>query len=164
MPLTMIVACRPLILSYAAYNKVRIPAVFTIGAGIINLILAVILTNVYGLGEYGIAFAFIFALFLRTVIFVPWYAAKVQGIPAAQLYKPVIPSVLAYGVLVVIGLSVGAIIAIPASFLEIMLISGGVSLIYFVIVTHAILTNPERDLIRSILPSGISGILPRWVI
>ena len=164
MPLTMIVACRPLILSYAAYNKVRIPAVFTIGAGIINLILAVILTNVYGFGEYGIAFAFIFALFLRTVIFVPWYAAKVQGIPAAQLYKPVIPSVLAYGVLVVIGLSVGAIVAIPASFLEIMLISGGVSLIYFVIVTHAILTNPERDLIRSILPSGISGILPRWIL
>ena len=87
---------RPLILSYAAYNKVRVPAIVTIIAGILNLILAVILTYFYGFGEYGIAFAFIFALLLRNVVFVPWYAAKVQGVPPAVFFKPVIPSVLAF--------------------------------------------------------------------
>jgi len=163
-PLTVIVACRPLILSYIAYNKVRLPAIFTIGAGIINLILAVILTNFYGFGEYGIAFAFIFALLLRNVIFVPWYAAKVQGVHPAELFRPVIPSVFAYLGLVIVGLSLESIVAIPASLLDIMLVSAGISLIYFIIVTRTILTNPERELIRSILPSGFSKVLPRWVL
>jgi O-antigen/teichoic acid export membrane protein len=163
-PLTMIVAYRPLILSYSAYNRVRIPAIFTISAGIFNLLLAVILTKVFGLGEYGIAFAFILALVLRTVIFVPWYAARVQGVAPAVLYKPVIPGMLAYGVLVIIGLLFVSIVAIPASLLIIMLISAGVSLIYLIIVTHTLLTNPERDLIRSILPYSVSKILPRWVL
>jgi membrane protein EpsK len=163
-PLTMIVAYRPLILSYSAYNKVRIPAIFTIAAGIFNLLLAVILTNVFGLGEYGIAFSFIIALVLRTVIFVPWYAASVQGVAPAVLYKPVIPGMLAYGVLVIMGLLFVSLVAIPASLLIIMLISAGVSFIYLIIVTHTILTNPERDLIRSILPYSVSKILPRWVL
>ena len=156
----MIVAYRPLILSYSAYNKVQIPAIFTISAGIFNLLLAVVLTNVLGFGEYGIAFAFIVALVLRTVIFVPWYAARVQGVAPAVLYKPVIPGVLAYGVLVITGLLFVSIVAIPSSLLIIMLISAGVSLIYFIIVTHTILTNPERDLIRSILPYNVSKMLP----
>ena len=44
-PLTMIVAFRPLIVSYTAYNKVRLPAIITIIAGILNLILAVTFNN-----------------------------------------------------------------------------------------------------------------------
>lgn len=163
-PLTIIVAFRPLILSYAAYNKVRVPAIVTIIAGILNLILAVILTYFYGFGEYGIAFAFIFALLLRNVVFVPWYAARVQGVPPAVFFKPVIPSVLAFAVLIFIGLSVGSIVTIPASLLYILLISGGISVIYFIIVTRVILTIMERELIRSILPPGLSKMLPRWVI
>ena len=164
LPLTMIVAFRPLILSYAAYNQVRVPAIVTIIAGVLNLILAVILTNVYGFGEYGIAFAFIIALLLRNVVFVPWYAARVQGVPPALFFKPIIPSVLAYWVLIFIGVTMGLFVAIPASLPYIMLISGGISLIYFIIVTRVILTDPERNLIRSILPSGVSKVLPRWII
>ena len=53
---------------------------------------------------YGIAIAFIFALWLRNVFFVPWYAARVQGVPPAVFYKPVVPSILAFLVLIFIGL------------------------------------------------------------
>ena len=91
-------------------------------------------------------------------------AARVQGVAPAVLYKPVIPGMLAYGVLVIMGLLFVSLVAIPASLLIIMLISAGVSFIYLIIVTHTILTNPERDLIRSILPSSVSKILPRWVL
>jgi membrane protein EpsK len=163
-PMTMIVAFRPLILSYAAYNKVRVPAIVTILAGILNLILAVILTYIFGFGEYGIAFAFIFAMILRNVVFVPWYTAKVEGVPPALFYYPAIPGFLAFVVLILLGLSLGSIVTIPASLLPIILISGGISIIYIIIVTHMILTIPERKLIRSILPFGISKKLPRWVI
>ena len=164
MPLTMIVAFRPLVISFAAYNKVRLPAIITIISGILNLILAVLLTSVFGLGEYGIAFAFVFALMVRNVIFVPWYAARIQEVPLASFYSPVVPGVLSYGILVIMGLFLGSLVTVPASLPIIILISAGISIIYCIIVTQMILTMQERKLIRSILPFGISKKLPRWII
>jgi len=161
-PLTMIVATRPLILSYSAYNQVRVPAIVTILCGILNLILAIILSNVFGLGVYGIAIAFIFVMWFRYVVFVPWYAAKVQNVRPSAFYQPIIPSVLAYVVLVIIGISIVSIFTIPASIVYIAIISGAISLVYAIIVTRIILTIPERDLIRSILPSIFSKNIPSW--
>jgi O-antigen/teichoic acid export membrane protein len=163
-PLTMIVAFRPLILNCAALNKVRVPAVYTIIAGILNLILAVILTSVFDLGVYGITLAFIFALSIRGIVFIPWYAAKIQEVPALMFYRPIVPSVLAFLVLVTIGLSVVSVFAIPASILYIGLISGAISLVYLIIVNRIILTRTDRELIRSILPPYVSHILPAWVL
>ena len=163
-PLTMILAFRPLIVSCNAYNKVRLPAIITIIAGILNLILAVLLTTVYGLELYGIALSFSIALWLRNVIFVPWYAAKVQGVHPSLFYKPIVPSILAYLTLVIIGLTLVTVFTIPASIIYIGLISFIISLIYSIIVVQFILTPPERDLIRSLLPSGVAKKLPPWAL
>jgi membrane protein EpsK len=163
-PLTMIVAFRPLMLNYAAFIKVKTPALFTIIAGIINLILAVIFSIVFDLGVYGITLAFILALFLRGVVFIPWYAARVQGVPPATYYKPIVPGVIAYLVLIIIGLIMVSIFTIPASIVYIALIFGVISLIYIIVVSRFILTNDDRDLIRSILPPYVSKMLPAWVV
>ncbi|MCC7556745.1 MAG: oligosaccharide flippase family protein [Methanoculleus marisnigri] len=162
LPLTTIVAVRSLILSYAAYNKVRVPAIVTIIAGILNLILALTLSYVYGLGVYGVALAFILALWLRNIAFVPWYAAKVQGVTSITFYKPTIPGTLAYFALVIIGFPLVSILAIPASIVDVALVSGMVSLVYLTIVTRVVLTDSERDLIRSILPPFVSRRVPAW--
>lgn len=163
-PLTTIVTVRPLILSYAAYNRVRVPAIVTIITGILNLVLALTLPYVYGLEIYGIALAFIFALWLRNVVFVPWYAAKVLGVTPAMFYMPIIPGTLAYFVLVIIGFLLVSILAIPASIVDIALVSGVISFAYFIVVTRVVLTGAERDLIRSILPSFVSGRVPSWLL
>jgi membrane protein EpsK len=163
-PLTMIVAFRPLIINYAALNKVRVPAVYTIIAGVLNLVLAVILTYILGLGVYGITLAFISALLIRGVVFIPWYAAKIQEVPAVMFYRPIVPSVLAYLVLVTIGLSIVSVFTIPASIVYVGLISGVISLVYLIIVSRIILTREERDLIRSILPPYVSQQLPPWAL
>ncbi|MCE5338448.1 MAG: oligosaccharide flippase family protein [Methanomicrobiaceae archaeon] len=163
-PLTMIVSTRPLVLSYSAYNKLRIPAIVTIIAGILNLILALMLPYVYDLGMYGIALAFILAMWLRNVVFIPWYAAKVQGVTPATFYKPIIPGTLAYFALVIIGYPLVSVLAVPASIVDVALVSGIISLIYLTIVTRVILTEPERDLIRSILPSFVSRRVPSWLL
>ena len=163
-PLTTIVTVRSLILSYAAYNRVRVPAIVTIITGILNLVLALTLPYVYGLEIYGIALAFILALWLRNVVFVPWYAAKVQGVPPAMFYMPIIPGTLAYFVLVIIGFLLVSILAIPASIVDIALVSGVISFAYFIVVTRVVLTGAERDLIRSILPSFVLGRVPSWLL
>lgn len=162
-PLTSIVAVRSLILSYAAYNKVRVPAIVTIIAGLLNLILALILPNVYGLGVMGVSLAFVIALWLRNVVFVPWYAAKVQDVAPAVFYKPIVPGVLAYFTLVIIGCPIVSILAVPSSIVHVTLISCGISIVYLIIVSRIVLTDPERVLIRSILPSYISGRIPSYI-
>lgn len=161
-PLTTILSVRSLITSYAAYNQVRIPAIVTIISGVVNLILALTLPYVYGLGMYGIALAFIIALSLRNSVFIPWYAAKVQDVALTTFYKPAIPGTLAYFALVVIGCPLVSVLAVPVSIIDIALVSGVLSIVYLTIVIRVILTDLERDLIRSILPSFVSRRVPSW--
>lgn len=161
-PLTTILSVRSLITSYAAYNQVRMPAIVTIISGILNLVLALTLPYIYNLGMYGIALAFIIALSLRNTVFIPWYAAKVQGVALTTFYMPAIPGTLAYFALVIIGCPFVSVLAVPASIVDIALISGVISLVYLTIVTRVILTDSERDLIRSILPSFVSRRVPPW--
>ncbi|WP_292521833.1 polysaccharide biosynthesis protein [Methanoculleus sp.] len=163
-PLTTIVAVRPLILSYAAYNRVRVPAIATIAAGLLNLVLAVALPHTSGLGMYGVAFAFVLALWLRNVVFVPWYAARVQGVSPAVFYGPAVPGTLAYIALVAVSYPLISVLAVPASVVDIALVAGAISLVYIAIVARVILTGPERDLIRSILPSPVSQRVPSWLL
>jgi len=163
-PLTMILSFRPLIISFAAYNQVKVPAFFTIISGILNLILAVVFSYFLNLGLYGIALGFIAALWCRNVIFVPMYAAKVQNVPSALLYRPVVFGLIAYLVLVITGFCLVYFLAIPASVVYIGLISGLISLFYFLVVTRFILTHPERELIRTILSPAVSKMVPRWVL
>ncbi len=159
-PLTSIVSVRSLINGYAAYNKVRVPAIVTIISGLLNLILAVTLPNVYDLGVIGIPLAFTIALFLRNFVFIPWYTAKVLGVAPAEFYKPTIPGTVAYFALVIVGYPLTVYFAASASIVDIALISGGISLVYLTIVTQFVLTGSERDLIRSILPPFLSERLP----
>lgn len=164
LPLTAIVAVRPLIISYAAYNRVRVPALVTIAAGLLNLVLALVLPRIYGLGMYGVAIAFILALWLRNAVFVPWYAAKVQGVPAAAFYMPTIPGFLGYAALVAAGYPLISILSVPASIADIALVSAAISIVYLAVVARVVLTGPERDLIRSVLPSPISRRVPSWLL
>ena len=113
---------------------------------------------------YGVALAFILALWLRNVAFVPWYAAKVQGVTPATFYKPIIPGTLAYFALVIIGYPLVSILVIPASIVDVALVSGMVSIVYLTIVTRIVLTDSERDLIRSILPPFVSRRVPSWLL
>jgi len=163
-PFTMIVAVRSLILSYAAYNKVKVPAIITIITGLLNLILALTLPDIYGLGVYGVALAFIIALWVRNVAFVPWYAAKIQDIDFVALYKPIIPGTLAYLILAAIGLMMNTILIITPSIIIIGVTSGIISLIYITIVSKVVLTDAEKNLIQSIIPTYISKILPSWAL
>ncbi|HQD26329.1 MAG TPA: polysaccharide biosynthesis protein, partial [Methanoculleus thermophilus] len=110
------------------------------------------------------AIAFILALWLRNAVFVPWYAAKVQGVPAAAFYMPTIPGFLGYAALVAAGYPLISILSVPASIADIALVSAAISIVYLAVVARVVLTGPERDLIRSVLPSPISRRVPSWLL
>lgn len=163
-PLTTIVAFRPLIIIYDAYNMVKIPGIATIIAGTLNLALAITLPYICGLRVYGIVLAFNFGLWLQYFVFSPWYAAKVQGVAPIEFYKPVIPGTLAYFILVVAGFLLTSIFIIPPSIVDIIFISTAISIIYLIIVIRIILKDAERELFRSILPFYVSSMIPSWLL
>ena len=47
----------PLFYIFTAYNKLRTPALTTVAFGVVNLLLAIVLSGPAGLGLYGIALA-----------------------------------------------------------------------------------------------------------
>ncbi|MDI5788790.1 polysaccharide biosynthesis C-terminal domain-containing protein [Bacillus licheniformis] len=56
----------PLFYIFTAYNKLRTPALTTVAFGVVNLLLAIVLSGPAGLGLYGIALAGAAALTLKT--------------------------------------------------------------------------------------------------
>lgn len=62
-----------------ATNNVRIPGLFQILIGILNLALAVFLAGPAGWGMYGVATAGAVVLIFRNIVFTPLYAAKIIG-------------------------------------------------------------------------------------
>ncbi len=69
----------PLFYIFTAYNKLRTPALTTVAFGVVNLLLAIVLSGPAGLGLYGIALAGAAALMLKNVVFTPIYASKITG-------------------------------------------------------------------------------------
>ena len=77
---------QPLYAVSMACNKVKVPAIVTLGFGIMNVVLAVVLSYTTNLGVYAVALAGAIVLTLKSGIFIPIYSAhviqeefKVQG-------------------------------------------------------------------------------------
>ena len=77
-----------------AVNKLKIPAIASITAGVINIILALEFVNRFKLGIFGIALASVISFTLRNLIFIPLYAAYITKQKWYIYYKPLIKSFL----------------------------------------------------------------------
>ncbi|ACL15740.1 oligosaccharide flippase family protein [Methanosphaerula palustris] len=152
-PNAIIMAVQPLFSVNIAYNRVRIPGIVTIIFGTANFILAIAFSLVPGLGYYGVALANFLILTVRHILFVPWYASRIQQISIVNFITPLIPGTVA---LLIIG-GVIACIAMVFSINSIMslIICGTViAIIYGVMVLRFGLTEFEKQLIVSLIPSG----------
>lgn len=73
-----------------AVNKLKIPAIASIIAGIINLILAIVFVTILNLSVFGIAVASVISFTLRNLIFIPLYTAYITKQKWYTYYKPLI--------------------------------------------------------------------------
>ncbi len=83
-------------------NKVKVPALYLIGSGIVNFILVMILTRFTNLGVYAIPLSSAIILLVWSAAFIPLYPAKVLGLKwntfYKAIYKMIISSVLLFGI------------------------------------------------------------------
>lgn len=140
-----------------AFNKVKIPGIVTLFLGIIDLILAFSLPLLFGWGYYGVALAGGIVLTMRSAFFVPWYTAKVLGIPSKTLIKPIISGVFA--LLGIAGLTVlfGKIFLI-SSWLNLTISCGIISLAYLIVVWYVGLNKFEQDIFIAFIPQKLRMI------
>jgi O-antigen/teichoic acid export membrane protein len=78
-----------------SYDKVRIPGLVTLMTGLGNLLLAIIIPSITGLGYYGVGVAGAIMLTAKNSVFTPWYAARVLGIPKKTFVVSMVPGTIA---------------------------------------------------------------------
>jgi len=76
-----------------AANRVKVPGLVTLGVGVLNLGLALLLAGALGWGLYGIAAAGAISLTFRHLVFTPIYGAVVLHQPLMTFYRRVVPIV-----------------------------------------------------------------------
>ncbi len=151
LPMVVSLCILPLFAINVAFNKVRIPGIVTLMMGVVNVILALTLPSLLGIGYYGVAFAGAIVLTLRSGFFVPWYATKVMGISSNTFAKPIISGVIA--VLITTGLSVviGKMFII-SSLVSLVIFCGLISAVYLIVIWFIGFNQFEREIFIHYLP------------
>lgn len=102
-PQVALMAVNPLYNINRGMNKVRVPAFATLGGGLTNLILSVLLLHYTDLGLYGVALASIFSFTARNIFFMPMYTASITGQQLTVFVKSVLPGVIMVPVVALAG-------------------------------------------------------------
>lgn len=86
MPLAFAMSTQSVLSVNRAYNKVMIPALVTVGMGVMNFVTSYLLI-IHGYGFMGVALSGSIWLFMKNVIFTPIYGAYIMEIPYITLMK-----------------------------------------------------------------------------
>ncbi len=101
------------------YNKVKVPAVFMVITGIMNIPLSLILIKITDGSIYSIAVSSLIIGALQYVVFIPGYFAKKTNMETGKLYPSFLKGVYTYGA----GVGISFLIKIlfyPDSFLKLL--------------------------------------------
>jgi O-antigen/teichoic acid export membrane protein len=151
-------AAQPFFSINSAFNRLKVPGIVTLLAGVCNVLLAIILSLYTPLGYYGVAVAAAIMLFLKNGLFIPWYAARLLQVPGRTFFGPAIMGEIAAGVIALSGFALSQVIPISGVFLLIVTASA-ISLAYWGFIWAVGLTHFEHELLLSIIPKWSKRIL-----
>jgi len=152
----------PLFPINVAYNKVRIPAIATLILGIVNLLLAILLSSITELGYYGVAVAGAIVLTFRHFFFVPYYATKLLKVSKSTYLNSMITVLLS--TVSVAGISNVVYNLIDVWSLESFLLCCGlICVIYIQMIWKICLNQSERRKIEMIIPLSFQGLCKYFV-
>lgn len=145
------------------YGRVKIPAFYSLFAGILNVYLSYTLPFMFGLGVYGIAISGAITMILHTGISAPLYVAYIVRAPLTTFVKEMLR-----GISYFLGFIMAAtlILAVfPASTIFMTIIIGLVLLIgYSTLVLTCIIHKDEKEQLRSCLPEILIRHIPTRVL
>ena len=142
---------------FTAYNKVRLPGILTLFSGVVNLGLAIFLAKRFGI--YGVAIAGLLVQTLMSTLFTSIYAAKVMQRRFTLYLFPVLKSIVATGMVI--------LLALPVHFFEIdswpklILSSAIVGVASLPVLLFTVLNREERAFLVSLIPDRIRAKFAR---
>ena len=131
-----------------AVNKLKWPAVASIIAGVLNIILAILFVKIFNFGLYGLALASIISLSLRNIVFAPLYAAKITNQKWYTYYKPLLRSFMVSSVISIIGLQIIGGYDI-SNIIELVIIAITIIVVYSIF-TYILSTREEKNKIKGV--------------
>ena len=132
-----------------SFGKLRIPALVTFGMGILNLLLAVLLTPRFGV--MGLVFSGAITLTANYSIFSPIYVAKIMGLPWWHYFKQLARIFLA--TLGVAGIAnIVSQVILLTSILHLVFVGGVISFGYLLLVYFWGLSTSEKYMLSDLLP------------
>lgn len=131
-----------------AINKLKIPAIASIIAGIINIILAVMFVNKLKWNIYGLAIASVISFSLRNFIFMPIYTSHITKQKWYIYYKPLIRSAINSVFTCVIGFIIQNYYEVT-EIIDLCII-GFILLTVYTCITYLTLSKEEKHKLRDI--------------
>ena len=129
-----------------AADRVRIPGLVTLGIGLGNLLLALILAGPLGWGLYGLAAAGGVMLTFRHLLFTPLYAAHVLKQPYRTFYREIFPITLA--TVAIIGLCRLVLSSWTITNWSELVVAGLSVVLLYLVLVYGLLSPGERRALR----------------
>jgi len=95
-PLSVNISVRPLFAIFTALNKVRLPGIITLIAGLANLGLAILFLTRSNLGMMGVALSGALILTFKNLLFDPIYSAKILNLRTLFFYNDLFIGVIVF--------------------------------------------------------------------
>ena len=157
MHLAVNMAVRPLFGLNIALNKVRIPGLVSLGIGVFNLLLAIVLVNA-GWGALGIAVSGAISITMRNLLFTSIYAARIQELPAFTYLKKLMLLAVLNGAFVGLVMGVNRLVAVK-TLPELALLAAAAGAAYSVLVYRFALKRGKKSSMESSTGQDAAGIL-----
>lgn len=141
-----------------AYLKVKIPGTATLLFGILNILLAIIFVEVFGMGLVGIGAAWAIAMFLKNGIFNPIYHALILNESKTLLFGPLLYGSLWYFVSVLVFIVVDGALHPPAMLPALLLLFAVTFSVLGLIGFRVVMNKSERSMFLGMLPERIRHI------
>lgn len=145
-PLCVTVAFPPLLSVQMALNKVRWPAVVTLSAGLLSILLAFWWIHWIPELGLGVALAGVLGLSCKHLFFTPIYTSKILEVPIKTFIYPIFPGF--FGTLIVgLGCYGISLVHYPVNLLQIGIIAGAVVVPYCFIAFCCFFTSSEKTML-----------------
>jgi len=151
--LALNLAVRPLFGLNIALNKVRVPGLVSLAAGIFNLILALALVRA-GWGVLGIALSGAMSMTGKNLVFTPLYAAHIQKLPLFTYFNKILILVALNGAFTGFVFLINGLVEVR-TLLMLGLLAAAIGLAYSLLVYLFYLKKEEKTLLWELLPSRL---------
>ena len=148
------VCVSPLFSLLSTYKKVKIPAVMQIFVGVLNVILAFIVTGYLNLGMIGLAVTSLITYSIINIVFMPIYISNITNQKISVYYSSILKSILCY--LIALFICYVYQIYIYVNSWLTLFIGGVICLVtYLIICVTFILNREEKNIIYKYIEKNI---------